>query len=61
MERGDSRKHNAVLSFALRPPQMSRDSSEGNLCPGKITDFLTKEEINKCCAMLKPIVQSTMD
>ena len=29
--------------------------------PVKMTDVLNKEEINKCCAMLKPLVQSPMD
>lgn len=29
--------------------------------PVKMTDVLTKEEMNKCCAMLNPRVQSTMD
>jgi hypothetical protein len=30
LEKQDSHKHNGVLRFALRPPQVSQDSSEGN-------------------------------
>ena len=51
-----------TISVLLYDPHKGHDTRLKVIyVPVKMTDFLTKEEINKCCAMLNPRVQSTMD
>ena len=60
--KGETLTNTMLFSVLLYDPHKGhRIRLKVTYVPVKMTDVLNKEEINKCCAMLKPLVQSPMD